>query len=157
MWRLGYKQQFRELADVTALWFDGKFYLYPSVDMAWVSDDLGATWKHHPLNVRDIGYAPTIVQHKDRFLLMASNAPIYTSRSLDCARMADRHHTLCCRVYCVWQHALVTSASTRLSQAVYRKSYRDIVVGVIARSGSSGAGDSQPTDLAVSVRFQLKS
>ena len=81
MWRLGYKQQFRELADVTALWFDGKFYLYPSVDMAWVSEDLGATWKHHPLNVRDIGYAPTIVQHQDRFLLMASNSPIYASRS----------------------------------------------------------------------------
>lgn len=81
MWRLGYKQQFRELADVTALWFDGKFYLYPSVDMAWVSEDLGATWQHHPLNVRDLGYAPTIVKHKDRFLLMASNSAIYTSTS----------------------------------------------------------------------------
>ena len=81
MWRLGYKQQFRELADVTALWFDGKFYLYPSVDMAWVSEDLGATWKHHPLNVRDLGYAPTIVKHRDRFLLMASNSSIYVSSS----------------------------------------------------------------------------
>ena len=81
MWRLGYKQQFRELADVTALWFDGKFFLYPSVDMAWVSDDLGATWTHHPLNVRDLGYAPTIVRHRDRFLLMASNSSIYASSS----------------------------------------------------------------------------
>jgi xylan 1,4-beta-xylosidase len=81
MWRLGYKQQFRELADVTALWFEGKFYLYPSVDMAWVSDDLGATWKHHPLNVRDLGYAPTVVRHVDRFLLIASNSPIYSSKS----------------------------------------------------------------------------
>lgn len=81
MWRLGYKQQFRELADVSALWFDGKFFLYPSVDMAWVSEDLGATWQHHPLNVRDLGYAPTIVRHKDRFLLMASNSPIYAAAS----------------------------------------------------------------------------
>ncbi len=81
MWRLGYKEQFRELADVSALWSDGKWYLYPSVDMAWVSDDLGATWQHHPLNVRDLGYAPTIVKHKGRFLLMASNSPIYVADS----------------------------------------------------------------------------
>lgn len=81
MWRLGYKEQFRELADVSALWFDNKWYLYPSVDMAWVSDDCGATWKHHSLNVPDIGYAPTIAKHKDRFLLMASNSPIYSSES----------------------------------------------------------------------------
>ena len=81
MWRLGRRQQFRELADVTALWFDDKWYLYPSVDMAWVSGDRGATWIHHPLNVRDIGYAPTIVNHKGKFLLMASDSPIYISEN----------------------------------------------------------------------------
>lgn len=80
-WRLGYKQQFRELADVSALWEDNKWYIYPSVDMAWVSDDFGATWHHHPLNVRDLGYAPTIVKHKGKFLLMASDSAIYTSDS----------------------------------------------------------------------------
>ncbi len=79
MWRLGYKQQFRELADVTALWHDNKWYLYPSVDMAWVSEDKGATWEHHPLNVRDLGYAPTIVKHDNRFLLMASESLVYAS------------------------------------------------------------------------------
>ena len=79
MWRLGRRQQFRELADVTALWFDGRWYLYPSVDMAWVSEDRGATWQHHPINVRDIGYAPTIVRHKGKFLLIASDSPIYVS------------------------------------------------------------------------------
>lgn len=79
MWRLGYKQQFRELADVSALWHEGVWYLYPSVDMAWVSRDHGATWKHHPLNVRDLGYAPTIVKHRNRFLLMASDSQIYAA------------------------------------------------------------------------------
>lgn len=81
MWRLGYNQQFRELADVTALWFEEKFYLYPSVDMAWVSADHGASWTHHPLNIRDIGYAPTVVRHQGRFLLMASNSAIFESSS----------------------------------------------------------------------------
>lgn len=79
MWRLGYKQQFRELADVSALWHEGAWYLYPSVDMAWVSRDLGATWEHHPLNVRDLGYAPTIVKHRNRYLLMASDSQIFAS------------------------------------------------------------------------------
>ena len=80
-WLLGHKEQFRELADVTALWFDGKWYLYPSVDMAWVSDDNGGTWQHRPLNVRDIGYAPTVVRHRGKFLLLASGSPLYTADS----------------------------------------------------------------------------
>jgi xylan 1,4-beta-xylosidase len=31
------------------------------------------------LNVRDLGYAPTIVKHKGKYLLMASNSPVYTA------------------------------------------------------------------------------
>ena len=61
LWLLEQKEQFRELADPTALWLDGNWYLYPSVDMAWVSADNGATWRHDPLNIRDVGYAPTVV------------------------------------------------------------------------------------------------
>ena len=78
-WKSPAKEQFRELADVSALWFDGKWYLYPSVDMAWVSGDQGATWQHQPLNVRDIGYAPTVARHRGKFLLLASGSPIYTA------------------------------------------------------------------------------
>jgi Beta-xylosidase len=77
LWLSETTQQYRELADPSALWHDGKWYLYPSVDMAWVSADEGRTWEHHPLNVRDIGYAPTIVEHRGRFLLMASQSDIY--------------------------------------------------------------------------------
>jgi xylan 1,4-beta-xylosidase len=80
-WKLGYREQFRELADVTVLWFEGKYFLYPSVDMAWVSADQGASWQHHPLNTRDIGYAPTVVRHRGRFLLLASGSPLYASDS----------------------------------------------------------------------------
>ncbi len=81
LWLVSHAEQYRELADPTALWFEGKWYLYPSVDMAWVSADEGLTWQHHPLNVPDIGYAPTIVRHRDRFLLMASHSDIYASSS----------------------------------------------------------------------------
>ena len=78
LWLLEQKEQFRELADPTALWDDGKWYLYPSVDMAWVSADNGATWQHHPLNIRDVGYAPTVVKHHGKFLLMASDSALYS-------------------------------------------------------------------------------
>ena len=77
LWLVDHAEQFRELADPTALWHEGKWYLYPSVDLAWVSADEGRTWQHYPLNVRDIGYAPTVVHHGGRFLLMASNSEIY--------------------------------------------------------------------------------
>jgi xylan 1,4-beta-xylosidase len=77
LWLVDHAEQYRELADPTILWHEGKWYLYPSVDMAWVSADEGRTWEHHPLNVRDIGYAPTVVHHRGRFLLMASDSAIY--------------------------------------------------------------------------------
>ena len=81
LWLVDRQQQFRELADVSVLWHEGAWYMYPSVDMAWVSKDGGATWQHHPLNIRDIGYAPTIVKHKGKFLLMASESSVYTADS----------------------------------------------------------------------------
>ena len=81
LWLVDKQQQFRELADVSVLWHEGAWYMYPSVDMAWVSKDGGATWQHHPLNVRDLGYAPTIVKHKGKFLLMASESSVYAAES----------------------------------------------------------------------------
>ncbi len=81
LWFVDRVEQYRELADPTAIWHDGRWILYPSVDMAWVSADMGATWQHHPLNLRDVGYAPTVVRQGDRFLLMASSSPIYASSS----------------------------------------------------------------------------
>lgn len=81
LWLMDHQEQYRELADPTALWEDGKWYLYPSVDMAWVSADQGATWQHHPLNIRDVGYAPTVVKHRGKFLLLASDSALYRSDS----------------------------------------------------------------------------
>ena len=81
IWLLGHQEQYRELADPTAVWHEGKWYLYPSCDMAWVSADNGATWEHHPMNIRDVGYAPTVVKHGGRFLLLASGSQVYASAS----------------------------------------------------------------------------
>lgn len=81
LWLSPRTEQYRELADPSALWFEGNWYLYPSCDLAWVSADEGLTWQHHPLNVRDVGYAPTVVRHQGRFLLLASDSDLYAAKS----------------------------------------------------------------------------
>ena len=82
LWLQPKMQQFRELADPSVLYYKDKWYLYPSCDMAWESEDF-VTWKHRPLDgTRDIGYAPTVVLHGGRFLLAASgDTTIYSSDS----------------------------------------------------------------------------
>lgn len=68
---------FRETADPSVLYHQGRWYLYPSCGMAYVSEDF-VTWTFHPMNLYDVGYAPTIVRFGDSFLLTASqNAPLY--------------------------------------------------------------------------------
>jgi xylan 1,4-beta-xylosidase len=69
---------FRELADPTVVWHQGRWILYPSCAMAWVSDDF-ATWYKHPVSPSDVGYAPTVVQHGDRWLLMACRSQVYAA------------------------------------------------------------------------------
>lgn len=73
------KEQFRELADPSLLVEDGKIYVYPSDGMAWRSCDGGATWEKLDVGVEDIGYAPTIVKHGDKYLLMSGTRIIYAA------------------------------------------------------------------------------
>jgi hypothetical protein len=90
IWLLDHKEQFRELADPSVIVDGGKWYLYPSCDMAWVSEDHGGTWTHRQIQVeglnpsgvfpyRDLGYAPSIVKHGGKFLLIASDSQVYAA------------------------------------------------------------------------------
>ncbi len=67
---------FRETADPSVLYWEGRWYLYPSAGMAWVSDDF-VTWTHCPMNISDVGYAPTIVAHRGQFYLTACESNLY--------------------------------------------------------------------------------
>jgi hypothetical protein len=75
-WRRSGKRDFRETADPSVLFHENKWYLYPSCGLAYVSEDF-ATWTHHPVEPQNPGYAPTIVKHRDTFLLTACNAPLW--------------------------------------------------------------------------------
>lgn len=67
---------FRETADPSVIYWQGKWYLYPSAGMAWVSEDF-VSWKHCLMNISDVGYAPTVVEHKGRFYLTACESNLY--------------------------------------------------------------------------------
>lgn len=71
---------FRETADPTVLYYEGKWYLYPSCGMAYVSEDF-ITWKHVPIEPEDTGYAPTVVLHRGKFYLTACNSGVFVSDS----------------------------------------------------------------------------
>ena len=84
----GKTQQFRELADPALLCVGKKWYLYPSAEMCYRSDDGGASWKHIPLHMSGsdgdtdlVGYAPTIVAHRGDYLLAGSNGFVFSSKS----------------------------------------------------------------------------
>ncbi len=70
------RHDFRETADPSVLYHDGRWYLYPSCGMAYVSEDF-VTWQHHRTEPDNPGYAPTILQHRDSFFLTACGAPLY--------------------------------------------------------------------------------
>ncbi len=73
-------KDFRETADPSVLYEDGKWYLYPSDGMAWISEDF-ASWKHIPVEVEGLGYAPCIVKHREVFYLTACDSPLYRSNT----------------------------------------------------------------------------
>lgn len=77
-WMHNLPHDFRETADPSVLYHEGRWFLYPSCGMAWVSADF-QTWEHHRLEPYDAGYAPTIVKHGDRFLLTACGAGIFSA------------------------------------------------------------------------------
>ena len=79
LWLVDKQQQFRELADVSVLWHEGHGTAAPP----WIwrgRARMVGRWRHHPLNIRDVGYARRS-SHKGRFLLMASESSVYVADS----------------------------------------------------------------------------
>ena len=72
---------FRETADPSVIYEDGKWYLYSSCGMAYWTEDF-IHWNHEKLEeTYDVGYAPTIVKHNGKFYMTACSAGLYVSDS----------------------------------------------------------------------------
>lgn len=68
----------RSLADPSVLYYDGTWYMYPSYKMAYVSKDF-VNWEHKQIEPCDIGYAPTIVRHRNKIYLYGKNGNLYVA------------------------------------------------------------------------------
>ncbi len=80
-WMHPWRADFRETADPSVLYHDGKWILYPSCGMAYVTEDF-IHWQHRPVTpLDDVGYAPTVVPFRGKFLLTACGAGLWMSDS----------------------------------------------------------------------------
>ncbi|MDD6094246.1 MAG: family 43 glycosylhydrolase [Clostridia bacterium] len=76
----GAEYNWRETADPTVLYEDGKWYLYSSCGMVYWTEDFH-TWQHMKMEPYDCGYAPTVVKHKGKFYLCGSLSDLFVSDS----------------------------------------------------------------------------
>lgn len=72
--------EYRSVSDPTVMFHDGRWYLYPSYGMAYVSEDF-VTWKHVRTEPYCPKYSPAVTKWNDRFLLTSWNCPLYVSDS----------------------------------------------------------------------------
>ena len=74
---------YREIADPSFIFEDGKLYLFPSMDMAWRSADCGATWEKIDVGIHDLGYAPTVVKHRGKFYVTTGGSELHVADSVE--------------------------------------------------------------------------
>ncbi len=67
---------YRSISDPSVMWYDGKWYLYPSYGMAYVSEDF-VTWKHVRMEPYNLKYSPSVVPWKGKFLLTGHSNGLY--------------------------------------------------------------------------------
>ena len=71
---------YRSISDPTVMYFENKWYLYPSYGMAWVSEDF-CTWKHVRTEPYCPKYSPSVTPWKGKFLLTSWNCPLYVGET----------------------------------------------------------------------------
>lgn len=73
-------RDYRSISDPTVFYCEGKWYLYPSYGMAWVTEDF-ERWEHVRTQPYCPKYSPCITRWRDKFLLTAWDCPLYVSDS----------------------------------------------------------------------------
>lgn len=71
---------YRSISDPSVLYENGRWYLYPSYGMAYVSNDF-TTWKHIRTTPYDMKYSPVVVPFRGRYLMTSHSHGLYVSDS----------------------------------------------------------------------------
>ncbi|MDO5479646.1 MAG: family 43 glycosylhydrolase, partial [Clostridia bacterium] len=71
---------FRSISDPSVLFYDNKWFLYPSYGMCYVSEDF-TNFKHVRTEPYNIGYSPSVIPHREKFLLTAHSNGLFIGDS----------------------------------------------------------------------------
>ncbi len=69
-------RDYRSISDPSVLYHDGKWYLYPSYGMAWVSEDF-IHWEHHRTNPYNMNYSPCVIPFRGKYLMTGHSHGLY--------------------------------------------------------------------------------
>ncbi|GEM_PF-430852 len=69
---------YRSISDPTVFYENGKWYLYPSYGMAWVTSDF-EHWEHKRTTPYNPKYSPTICRWRDKYLMTSWCCPLYVT------------------------------------------------------------------------------
>lgn len=59
---------YRSISDPSVVYDDGKWYMYPSYAVAYVSEDF-VHWKHIDIGIKELGYSPAVVKFRGKWYL----------------------------------------------------------------------------------------
>lgn len=85
---------FRSLGDPSVIYHDGKWIMYPSYRLAYVTEDF-VHWHHVDVGVHDVRYSPAVVQFRGKWYLLGHSIPeLYAADSplgpfTVCGKMTD--------------------------------------------------------------------
>lgn len=73
--------EFRSLGDPSVIYHDGKWIMYPSYHLAYVTEDF-VHWDHVDVGIHDVRYSPAIVQFRGKWYLLGHSRPqVYVADS----------------------------------------------------------------------------
>ena len=67
-------KDYRSISDPSVIYYEGKWIMYPSYKMAYVSEDL-VTWKHVDIGVDNLRYSPAVVNFRGKWYLSGHSLP----------------------------------------------------------------------------------
>ncbi|MBQ2968449.1 MAG: family 43 glycosylhydrolase [Clostridia bacterium] len=67
-------KDYRSISDPSVIYHDGKWIMYPSYSVAYVTEDF-VNWKHVDIGVHDVSYSPAIVEFRGKWYLNGHQSP----------------------------------------------------------------------------------
>ena len=91
---------YRSISDPSVVYDDGRWILYPSYAVAWVSEDF-VHWKHVDIGVPHLRYSPAVVKFRGKWYLTGHSVKeMYCADSplgpfVKCGEITDSHGNVC--------------------------------------------------------------